>query len=65
MAKTAVRYFFLNRVAQMQRGALHGGNRRPCARHLAQGKQQIVDHVCPKFSHDGDAICLRGYTWGG
>jgi len=27
------------------------------ARRLVQREQQIVDLVCPKFSHDGRAIC--------
>jgi hypothetical protein len=50
-------YFFLNPVAQMQRPALHGGNRAPARAPLVQREQQIVDLVCPKFSHDGRAIC--------
>jgi hypothetical protein len=53
MAKTTGCYFFLNRVAQMQRATPRGAHARL---HLVQGKQQSVGFVCPKFSHDGEAI---------
>jgi hypothetical protein len=57
MAKTTGCYFFLNRVAQMQRVASRGPIARLDARRLVQRKQQIVDHVRPKFSHDDGAFC--------
>jgi hypothetical protein len=56
--------FFLTVLHKCNAAHLQGGNRGPPARRLVQGKQQIVDHVCPKFSHDGDAICT-GIYWGG
>jgi hypothetical protein len=61
MAKTTGYYFFLNRVAQMQRVIPRGA---PARRRLVQEKQQTVGFVCPKFSHDGRAIC-SGIDWGG
>jgi hypothetical protein len=56
MAKVTQHYFFLNRVAQMQRVAMRDAIAGSDARRLVQRKQQIVGHVRPKFSHDDRAI---------